>query len=221
MELLYAQVVENNDPDKKGRVKIKVPHIHQDVSDVALLPWAKSKNIGTGGSTTQGKSSIPEKNSWVWVEFADMPHYKKPYYIADVTLNGMHPHQLFDTNTKSHITGWSSNYPDVKYEYYANGICIAVSSNASTPEIAIYHPQGSSIFIDQTGIINIKAGTTTIEKTVLGETLKTKLEALIDAINAITVPTPTGPSGTPVNAATFTSLKGQLTAILSPKVKNN
>ena len=45
--------------------------------------------------------------------------------------------------------------------------------------------------------------------------LKAKLEALIDAINEITVPTGTGPSGKPLNAATFTTIKGELSQILS------
>jgi hypothetical protein len=49
----------------------------------------------------------------------------------------------------------------------------------------------------------------------LGNTLKDLLGELIDAINSLTVPTPHGPSGTPLNAATFTSIKGKLGNILS------
>jgi len=59
------------------------------------------------------------------------------------------------------------------------------------------------------------------EKTVLGETLKAILEAILDAIVAMTVTTGVGPSGPPINAATFTAIKGQLTTILSAGVKNN
>jgi len=51
--------------------------------------------------------------------------------------------------------GASSVYPDVKYIYLKNGICIAVSSNASNPEITIYHPS-ASMFVDKSGNINIK-----------------------------------------------------------------
>ena len=50
---------------------------------------------------------------------------------------------------------------------------------------------------------------------VLGDTLKKILEELIDAINSLTVSTPHGPSGTPLNAATFSSIKGKLDTILS------
>lgn len=61
----------------------------------------------------------------------------------------------------------------------------------------------------------IELGKDTLEKAVLGETLKTKLEELIDAILAITVPTALGPSGTPINAAQFSTIKSQLDQILS------
>jgi hypothetical protein len=57
------------------------------------------------------------------------------------------------------------------------------------------------------------------EPAVLGDVLKSKLESLIDAINVLTVPTAFGPSGTPINAATFTSIKSGLSDILSHKVK--
>jgi hypothetical protein len=40
--------------------------------------------------------------------------------------------------------------------------------------------------------------------------LKKTLKDLIDAINLLTVPTGTGPSGVPINASTFTSIKNDL-----------
>ena len=59
------------------------------------------------------------------------------------------------------------------------------------------------------------------EKSILGETLKGKLEELIDEINKITVPTGVGPSGTPINAAALESISTGLSDILSVKTKNN
>ena len=61
----------------------------------------------------------------------------------------------------------------------------------------------------------VAVGRGATEPMVLGNLLKAKLEALIDAINEITVPTGTGPSGKPLNAATFTTIKGELSQILS------
>ena len=53
------------------------------------------------------------------------------------------------------------------------------------------------------------------EPMVLGNTLKGVLEELIQAITAITVPTPNGVSGTPLNTAQFSSIKSKLSTILS------
>ncbi len=53
------------------------------------------------------------------------------------------------------------------------------------------------------------------EPMVLGNTLKDLLGQILDAINAITVPTPHGPSGTPINSSQFSAIKGKLSTILS------
>lgn len=45
------------------------------------------------------------------------------------------------------------------------------------------------------------------------ETLKGLLDELIDAINQITVPTATGPSGVPVNKPVFTQIKNRLNTL--------
>lgn len=53
------------------------------------------------------------------------------------------------------------------------------------------------------------------EPMVKGDTLVGKLEEIIDGITQLTVPTAFGPSGTPVNSATFIQIKQQLKDILS------
>jgi hypothetical protein len=64
----------------------------------------------------------------------------------------------------------------------------------------------------------VKLGENAQEKAVLGDTLKAKLESLHDLIVAHTHPTAMGPSGTPLNSASFTSLKSELSQILSELV---
>lgn len=53
------------------------------------------------------------------------------------------------------------------------------------------------------------------EQMVLGNTLLSLLEQLIDAISNLTVITQNGPSGTPLNAEKFTQIKSKLKTILS------
>ena len=225
IDLHYATIIDNDSlnshyASKNGAVKIKIPYMMDGVLDNDL-PWALPFHMSVGGSNESGISCIPEIDSLVWVFFYDQELNKKLYYIADVNLANFGPSSIFDNDVKSHISGFTSSYPDVKNIHLKNGVNIAISSDDSNPEIAIYHPQGSYIFINKNGEIQIKAGTATLEKTLLGETLKGLLESVLDGINAITVPTGVGPSGTPINAATFTSIKNQLSTALSQKIKNN
>lgn len=65
----------------------------------------------------------------------------------------------------------------------------------------------------------ILIGEDATEPAVLGDKLISKLEGILDGIIALTVPTAMGPSGTPVNAGTFTAIKNQLAEIKSTLVK--
>lgn len=152
-EFYYATVIDNNDPDKKGRVKIKVPFLHEETTD-DLLPWAKAFPLSTGGSSTHGTSCIPEIDSLLWVGFADQINFKKPYYIADIHLNDMNPHGLFEANVKSQLEGFTSEYPDVKFTYLPNGICVGYTSGDNA-EAFFVHPK-ASIYIDKDGKTTFK-----------------------------------------------------------------
>lgn len=221
MKGLYpAKVINNNDPKKKGRVQIKIEHLHYGFSN-EMLPWAHQSNKGLGGSDQFGSSIIPENDSFVWIWFEEVDtFFKRPYYLCDIHFSNHHPHNLFEENIKSNVTS-ESEYPNTKYIYFKNGICIGVDTNAQNPEVFIYHP-GAYVFINKNGEIHLKGGTTALESSVLGETLKVVLDKIIDEINLITVPTGTGPSGTPINAAAFTAIKNDdIPTILSEKVKNN
>lgn len=59
------------------------------------------------------------------------------------------------------------------------------------------------------------ANSGTEEPMVMGDTLKSMLEDILDKITQLTVPTAFGPSGTPVNAADFVAISQQLGDILS------
>jgi len=64
---------------------------------------------------------------------------------------------------------------------------------------------GIEIFVSSSGKIAIKSD---------GVSLKTQLDAILDGIVGMTVPTGVGPSGTPINAAVFTVAKAQLALLL-------
>ena len=152
--LFFAKVIDNNDPDQDGRIKVFAEDVmygwEQD-----HYPWARSASSKSGTSNLYGDSYIPEVNSFVLV-FTEKPHsLKNWYYISGMDLKNVNPHSLFTDNVKSKI-GSDGSYPNVKFNYYQNGVCIAVDSSISNPEIMLYHPKDSYFFIDSSGKIIIK-----------------------------------------------------------------
>ena len=71
----------------------------------------------------------------------------------------------------------------------------------------------SEIEIDESAI-KINAGTGTISMCNNSQNLLDLFSELLDAINAITVPTPAGASSTPANAAQFIAIKTKLSQLL-------
>ncbi len=61
----------------------------------------------------------------------------------------------------------------------------------------------------------ISLGVNATQPAVMGNDLKQVLSDILDAILALSVPTGTGPSGPPINSASFTSIKNNLDAIKS------
>lgn len=66
---------------------------------------------------------------------------------------------------------------------------------------------------------NIFIGQDASEASILGDSLKSVLEQILDAITQMTVTTAVGPSSPPVNAAQFVAIKQTLDTILSKTVK--
>jgi len=141
--------------------------------------WFRPANAGTGGSSSFGTSCIPEIGSYVWCFYEDELLYKKGFYVWNVNLLFTNPHDLYQDNIQPKV-GSTSVYPDVKYIYLKNGICIGMSSSLTTPEITIYHPTGSNIFIDTTGSISINGTLVSIKNEV--QSMKTLIDGLLDLL---------------------------------------
>lgn len=205
MNKYIGKVIDNNHPDKDGRVQIYVEHLHHSINKDDY-PWFKQEKEFT--------SFLPEINEYVWCWFMEEKFHRQGYFGQKVTLSEYHNHN----ETIGSIT---AVYPNVKYIQLANGNAIALSSDSDNAEISIYHKSGAEIYMNNDGEVHIKGSAGTLESTLLGETLKGLIEQILDGIVAITVPSPLGPLGPPVNAATFTATKAQLPTALSKGVKNN
>jgi len=98
--------------------------------------------------------------------------------------------------------------------------------NARTDSVFLFSEK--SVGISTNGTFNVDTGEDTIvnspaiylgleaeEKMVLGDTLVALIEELCDALAKETHPTPNGPSGPPINAASYSSIKSKAKSILS------
>lgn len=155
-EKYIAKVVDNDDSTHtdggamEGRIKFYIPELMADLGSDEY-PWARQDRSET--------SDIPEIGEYVWVYWHDEEYKRNPYYGNKVTLKAYHDHLIKLTTIKALIpTLLTSNYPDVKFKYLANGIAWGASSNPSTPEFFIIHPTGSAISIDTLGNITLKTG---------------------------------------------------------------
>ncbi|MFV8753961.1 phage baseplate assembly protein V [Nannocystaceae bacterium ST9] len=59
-------VVDNQDPDKLGRVRVRVPSVYGEQDSDWALP-----SLPFGGAASHGLSLLPEPNDAVWVEFEE------------------------------------------------------------------------------------------------------------------------------------------------------
>lgn len=81
----------------------------------------------------------------------------------------------------------------------------------------IQHNSGKTFEINESAI-SLGSETSSAEKAVLGDTLKSILDELFDEIAKLTVNTPLGPSTVPINIAAFQQIKAKLETILSKLV---
>jgi len=87
-----AKVVNNNDPDKFGRVMIYIPDLMPEVPDDEGI-WARPANNPIGGRNLEnsdkcyyaGSSYIPPNGSWIWI-FFEKNNINRPYYFGALDL---------------------------------------------------------------------------------------------------------------------------------------
>lgn len=146
-----AKVLDNDDPDKLGRIKVEVyPFLigettALDLYDVVgipidVLPWATPAfPLFDGAGESFGRFSIPKNETFVFVFFENNDIYQ-PVYFAEAT-DGIHglPSER------------ETNYPNRKVLKTENGIIIELDDTINDAEIKITHPKGTICTIDKNG----------------------------------------------------------------------
>lgn len=138
-----AQVVDNQDPEDRGRIKVIVPDI---LDDKELSEWVEPKLLTAGqdktiqGSKTNGKFGVfypPKIDDFVWVEFR-MGDLRHPLYQqGGWWAKGERPDDL-DTDRKNAI--FISRF----------GHKIILDESDDAPKFTVEMNSGSKIVIDDT-----------------------------------------------------------------------
>ncbi len=134
-DIFIGQVINNNDPNQLQMIQVRVPILHDGVTDTDL-PWAIPKKLsGVGHYNGASEQSIPLVNSFVGIEFQHGdPHF--PMYTMAV---------LTPANVSPILT---VNYP------FRYGWALSASTyfyvDQSTKDLQITH-NGTTVAIDASG----------------------------------------------------------------------
>lgn len=137
-------VLDNNDPEQKGRVRIRVHSVFDSNIPVAKLPWAvPAQPIFSGSGSGFGHFAVPEVNSQVWV-FFEGGDFNQPVYWAEAPTG---VHGLPSERTTS--------YPNRRVVKTKAGLGVLIDD--TTKEVRILHPSGKYIQMDSSGNVTISA----------------------------------------------------------------
>lgn len=213
-----ARVVSNEDPDNEGqpdpfgRLTLYVPALG-DTDSVERVAWPIAPAAGSGW----GFKSLPPVGSNVYVVF-ESGRLDAVLWIGGWWSRDAIPSDLNKTETHWWIT--PGGHKIILDEQEGGQVVKIQHMNGETRlemdndgNVFVVNKSGSKIHIGD-GAENEQPA----QPGVLGEKLKGLMEDLIDAIKAMTVPTPAGPSETAINFAQFDVVKGQLQTMLSKTV---
>jgi len=184
-------VVDNEDPDQKGRVTVRIPSVLGDQVSGWALPC-----LPFGGLLEQGLFMIPEPDAQVWVEFEE-GNKDKPIWVgvfwqqgSDVpeatggaptrrlikTVSG-HLLMFEDAEGEEAITLRHSGGAEITIDpngtiTTTDGAQNSITMDAEAPSITISDANGNTITTDSSGTVINDANGNSIELTASGITVK-------------------------------------------------
>lgn len=182
-----AIVINNNDELNMNRVHVYIPSVQNGIKI-----WALPKSTTIGGCFHGLKLTTPLVGEVVYIEFEGGDPLR-PLWSYHGWATGETPDDLKDNNSIGLVTpeGNKIFIKDIDGELY-------IQTNS---KVNISILEGPSIKMTQKGFTFNFGDDFSLKKT---------LTQILDAILQLTVTTGVGPSGTPINAQTFTDIKNSL-----------
>lgn len=182
-----AIVINNNDELNMNRVHVYIPSVQNGIKI-----WALPKSTTIGGCFHGLKLTTPLVGEVVYIEFEGGDPLR-PLWAYHGWATGETPDDLKDNNSIGLVTpeGNKIFIKDIDGELY-------IQTNS---KVNISILEGPSLKMTQKGFTFNFGDNFSLKKT---------LTQILDAILQLTVTTGVGPSGTPINAQTFTDIKNSL-----------
>lgn len=182
-----AIVINNNDELNMNRVHVYIPSVQNGIKI-----WALPKSPTIGGCFHGLKLTTPLVGEVVYIEFEGGDPLR-PLWSYHGWATGETPDDLKDNNSIGLVTpeGNKIFIKDIDGELY-------IQTNS---KVNISILEGPSLKMTQKGFTFNFGDNFSLKKT---------LTQILDAILQLTVTTGVGPSGTPINAQTFTDIKNSL-----------
>jgi uncharacterized protein involved in type VI secretion and phage assembly len=176
MNLYRAVVEDNNDPEKYGRVRVRIIGVHPESTSGSFgsvtasdLPWAEVMGGTAFGLVSGvGVSSVLRKGTWVWVVLnEDNPN--KPIVVGVVIAkqsgkksggfsdpDGKYPKAGRETRSDMHPL-LDSKYQTLSVLETESGHVIELDDTSGDERVKVTHKSGSSILIGPDGTITVNS----------------------------------------------------------------
>lgn len=129
-------VVDNEDPETRGRIKVKVPTVLGDQSTGWALPC-----MPFGGLANQGLFMVPEVDSQIWVEFEE-GNVDKPLWV------GVFWQQASDTPEEAQVTP-----PTTRILRTPSGHVMQFDDKEGEEQYRLAHPSGTELIVNPQGTV--------------------------------------------------------------------
>jgi len=132
-------VVNNNDPEFYGRVKIRVIGVFDDIED-SILPWAEYADPMMGGQSGFGAFIIPDVGSYVWCFFENGNHMNPVYFAGAPAKPHLPPERLEADHPESR---GNPEYPKNRVWRTQSGHTLEFDDTPDNEKIRISHKSGT------------------------------------------------------------------------------
>lgn len=150
-----AQIINISDPDKKGKIKIKILPEMEKFSE-NMLPWVSLYTSSTGTTKDTGKHITFTVNSYIRVLVEDYPFYRRIRYISDDYVEGLYVYDKVSGLSSVTELG-TQTYPEPMFQIFKDGTI--EFHNTTTGEYGTFFKNGNYTLVDSNGnyFVNCKS----------------------------------------------------------------